>query len=46
MNIAQPALQQPRYLAGIGVSLAVHLLLVVLWQASRPVLMAGDTPRK
>lgn len=36
MTAAHPPLQQPRFLAGIGVSLAVHLLLVGLWQLSRP----------
>ncbi|MFC5462068.1 hypothetical protein [Massilia niabensis] len=44
MNIAQSPLQQPRSLTGIGISLAVHLLLVVLWQASRPPLLPDDTP--
>ncbi|MGX4642277.1 hypothetical protein [Massilia sp. SYSU DXS3249] len=46
MNIAQPSLQQPRYLAGIGVSLAVHLLLVALWQASRPIADVDEAPRE
>ena len=39
MATASPSFQQPRYLAGIGVSLAVHVLLVGLWQLSRPVLV-------
>lgn len=46
MNIAQPSLQQPRHLAGIGVSLAVHLLLVALWQASRPLATVDEAPRE
>ncbi|MET0982463.1 MAG: hypothetical protein ABWY02_10210 [Telluria sp.] len=46
MDIAQPPLQQPRYLTGIGISLAVHLLLVVLWQASRPAQRPEDPLRE
>ncbi|MEN3278244.1 MAG: hypothetical protein V7631_4034 [Massilia sp.] len=42
MTAAQPPLQQPRFLAGIGVSLAVHLLLVGLWQLSRPAAAPDD----
>jgi hypothetical protein len=38
MVIAQSPLQPPRYLTGIGISLAVHLALILLWQASRPAL--------
>lgn len=46
MDIAQPplSLQPPRHLTAIGISLAVHVLLVVLWQASRPALLRDDTP--
>ena len=36
MASAQPSFQQPRYLAGIGISFAVHALLVALWQLARP----------
>ncbi len=39
MATAHPSLQQLRYLAGIGVSLAVHVLLIGLWQLSRPVMV-------
>jgi hypothetical protein len=46
MNIAQPSLKQPRSVTGIGISLAVHLLLVLLWQTSRPVLVADDIVRE
>lgn len=46
MNIAQPTLRQPRYLTGIGISLAVHLLLIVLWQASRPALLPDEPLRE
>ena len=42
MNIAQPSPQPPRYLAGIGVSLAVHALLIGLWQMSRPAAVPDD----
>lgn len=45
MNIAQPPLQPPRYLVGIGVSLAAHLLLIALWQASRPSASVDEAPR-
>lgn len=45
MNIAQPSFQPPRYLVGIGVSLAVHLLLIALWQASRPIAPVEEAPR-
>ena len=38
MIAAQSPLQPPRYLTGIGISLAVHLALILLWQASRPAL--------
>lgn len=44
MDIAQSSPQPPRHLTGIGISLAVHLLLVVLWQASQPVRLPEDTP--
>ena len=45
MGKPQPSLQQPRYLTGVGVSLALHLLLVMLWQASRPALLpSAATP--
>jgi hypothetical protein len=43
MASAQPSLQQPRSLAGIGMSLAVHALLIGVWQLSRPVQRQGDT---
>lgn len=46
MNIAQPSLKQRRSLTGIGISLAVHLLLILLWQTSRPVQVADDTVRE
>lgn len=46
MNIAQSSLKQPRSLTGIGMSLAVHLLLILLWQTSRPVPVADDTVRE
>lgn len=46
MDIAQPPPQSPRQLTGIGISLAVHLLLVVLWQVSRPVLLPDERPRE
>ncbi|QNA89731.1 hypothetical protein G4G28_16875 [Massilia sp. Dwa41.01b] len=36
MNLAHPSPQKQRYLAGIGVSLAVHGLLISLWQLSKP----------
>ena len=42
MTRAQPSFQQPRHLAGIGVSLAVHVLLVGLWQLSRPAVVQDD----
>lgn len=47
MATAQAPLQQPRYLAGIGVSLAVHVVLIGLWQLSHPKLVQddGETPR-
>lgn len=45
MNIAQPRFQPPRHLAGIGISLAVHVLLIALWQASRPPSSVDETPR-
>ena len=46
MATAQPSFPHPRYLAGIGVSLAAHALLVVLWQLShsKPV-QEGESPR-
>jgi hypothetical protein len=44
MTAAQSPLQPPRYLTGIGISLAVHLLLILLWQASQPTLLSDDAP--
>ena len=46
MLIAQPPLQPPRYLTGIGISLAVHLALILLWQASRPTPLTEDAPSR
>ena len=47
MASAQPSLQQPRSLAGIGISLAVHALLIGVWQLSKPVPQLDDTePRR
>jgi hypothetical protein len=43
MASAQPSLQQPRALAGIGMSLAVHALLIGVWQLSRPVQQRDDS---
>jgi hypothetical protein len=37
MAAAYPSLQRPRYLAGIGISLAVHAALIAAWQLARPV---------
>ncbi|KQQ96725.1 hypothetical protein [Massilia sp. Leaf139] len=47
MASAQPTFQQPRPFAGIGVSLAVHALLIGLWQLSRPlpVQETSEAPR-
>jgi hypothetical protein len=42
MSIAYPSFQQPRTLSGIGVSLAVHVLLIGLWQLARPVTVQQD----
>ena len=44
MGTSHASLQQPRYLSGVGISLALHLLLVVLWQASRPALPPHAAP--
>jgi hypothetical protein len=46
MVIAQSPLQPPRYLTGIGISLAVHLALILLWQASRPTVPSDDAPSR
>jgi hypothetical protein len=46
MIAAQSPLQPPRYLTGIGISLAVHLLLILLWQASQPTLLSDDAPSR
>ncbi|MDB5798528.1 MAG: hypothetical protein JWP36_2430 [Paucimonas sp.] len=43
MATASPSFQQPRTLTGIGVSLAVHVVLVGLWQLSRPLTSAQDS---
>jgi len=37
MASAQPSLQPLRSLTGIGISLAVHALLIGVWQLARPV---------
>lgn len=36
MDNAQARLHPPRHVAGIGISLAVHALLLAMWQMSRP----------
>ncbi|MBD8532519.1 MULTISPECIES: hypothetical protein [unclassified Massilia] len=47
MATADASFQQPRTLSGIGVSLAVHALLLGLWQLSRPVAVPDDgEPRR
>lgn len=47
MATAHASFQQPRTLSGIGLSLAVHALLVGLWQLSRPVaVQEDDEPRR
>lgn len=47
MASAQPSLQQAHSFAGIGISLAVHALLIGVWQLSRPVQQQDDTePRR
>lgn len=47
MAIAQASLQAPRSLTGIGISLAVHALLLGMWQLSRPVLQQDEEgPRR
>ena len=43
MVSTQPSLQQPRSLAGIGISLAAHALLIGAWQLSQPVPQLDDT---
>lgn len=47
MATVQASFQQPRHAAGIGVSLAVHVLLIGLWQLSRPVAVQdnNEAPR-
>jgi len=42
MATALSSFQQPRALSGIGLSLAVHALLLGLWQLSRPVAVQED----
>ena len=44
MAIAQAFPQQPRAFTGIGISLAVHLVLIGLWQLARPVALQEDAP--
>jgi hypothetical protein len=44
MLTAQPFPQQPRFSLGIGISLAVHLVLIGLWQLARPVALQDDGP--
>ena len=47
MATAHASFQQPRTLSGIGLSLAVHALLLGLWQLSRPTLAPDDgEPRR
>ncbi|MFC4930969.1 hypothetical protein [Massilia sp. GCM10023247] len=46
MNIAQPPFPPPRHLAGIAISLGVHVLLIVLWQLSRPIASVDEAPRE
>lgn len=42
MASAQPSLQRPSSLAAIGISLAVHALLIGAWQLARPVQSRDD----
>lgn len=44
MLTVQPFMQQPRVPLGIGISLAVHLVLIGLWQLARPVAPHDDGP--
>lgn len=44
MASTHPSFQQPRTLAGIGVSLAVHMLLIGVWQLSRPAVQDDGEP--
>jgi len=47
MATAHARFQQPRTLSGIGLSLAVHALLLGLWQLSRPTLVPDEgEPRR
>lgn len=43
MDNAHARLHRPRHAAGIGISLAVHALLLAMWHMSRPTRVPDDT---